>query len=80
MIQIGFCDDDPNVLDELHELLGSYRAERNAEISPTAFQSPLELLAAIEKVRALTFCCSTCSCPAKTALKPPGRYASTTPT
>ncbi len=30
MIQIGFCDDDPSVLDELHELLGSYRTEHNA--------------------------------------------------
>ena len=49
MIQIGFCDDDPSVLDELHELLGSYRAEHNADIAPTAFQSPFELLAAIEK-------------------------------
>lgn len=49
MIQIGFCDDDPSVLDELHELLGSYRAERNADIAPTAFQSPFELLASIEK-------------------------------
>ena len=49
MIQIGFCDDDPSVLDELHELLGSYRAEHNADIAPTAFQSPFELLASIEK-------------------------------
>lgn len=49
MIQIGFCDDDPSVLDELHELLGSYRTEHNADIAPTAFQSPFELLAAIEK-------------------------------
>ena len=49
MIQIGFCDDDPSVLDELHELLGSYRTEHNADIAPTAFQSPFELLASIEK-------------------------------
>ena len=49
MIQIGFCDDDLSVLDELHELLGSYRAEHNADIAPTAFQSPFELLASIEK-------------------------------
>ena len=32
MIQIGFCDDDPSVLDELHELLGSYRAGELIEI------------------------------------------------
>lgn len=49
MIQMGFCDDDLSVLDELHELLGSYRAEHNADIAPTAFQSPFELLASIEK-------------------------------
>lgn len=53
MIQIGFCDDDPSVLDELHELLGSYRTEHNADIAPTAFQSPFELLASIEKGRTL---------------------------
>ena len=41
--------DDLSVLDELHELLGSYRAEHNADIAPTAFQSPFELLASIEK-------------------------------
>ena len=28
MIQIGFCDDDPSVLDELHELLGVHRKGR----------------------------------------------------
>ena len=58
MIQIGFCDDDPSVLDELHELLGSYRTEHNADIAPTAFQSPFELLASIERAHALIFCCS----------------------
>ena len=45
MIQIGFCDDDPSVLDELHELLGSYRAEHNADIAPTAFQSAYHIYA-----------------------------------
>ena len=80
MIQIGFCDDDPSVLDELHELLGSYRAEHNADIAPTAFQSPFELLASIERAHALIFCCSMYSCPAKTASKPPVRSVSTTPT
>ena len=49
MLHIGFCDDDLSVLGELRVLLDRYRVERNAEITSTAFQSPLELLAQIEK-------------------------------
>ena len=53
MIQIGFCDDDPSVLDELHELLGSYRAEHNADIAPTAFQKPVRAAGVHRKGRTL---------------------------
>ena len=49
MIQIGLCDDDLAILDQLRVLLDRYRVERNAEIASAAFQSPLELLAEIEK-------------------------------
>ena len=77
MIQIGFCDDDPSVLDELHELLGSYRAEHNADIAPTAFQSPFELLASIEKGARFDILLLDVL---KTASKPPVRSVSTTPT
>lgn len=49
MIQIGFCDDDLSILSELRVLLDHYRVERNVEITSAAFQSPLELLAEIER-------------------------------
>ena len=49
MIQIGLCDDDLAILSQLQVLLGRYQVERNAEITSAAFQSPLELLAEIEK-------------------------------
>ena len=49
MIKIAFCDDDISILNEVHVLLDQYRVERNREISYTAFHSPLELLAEIEK-------------------------------
>ena len=49
MIKIAFCDDELSVLDELRILLDRYRVERNQEIEYTAFQSPLSLLAEIEK-------------------------------
>ena len=49
MLKIAFCDDDLSVLNELRILLDRYRVERNREIEYTAFQSPLELLAEIEK-------------------------------
>ena len=49
MIKAAFCDDDLSVLNELHVLMDNYRVERNQEITYTAFHSPLELLAAMEK-------------------------------
>ena len=49
MIKIAFCDDDPSMLDELHILLDQYRMEHNRDVTYAAFQSPLELLADIEK-------------------------------
>ena len=49
MVKIAFCDDDLSVLNELRVLLDQYRVERNQEIEYAAFQSPLELLAQIEK-------------------------------
>lgn len=49
MIQIAFCDDDQTVLDQLFALLEKYRAQRCVQIQCTAFHSPLDLLAEIEK-------------------------------
>lgn len=49
MIKIAFCDDDLSTLNELNILLNQYRVERNRDIEYAAFQSPLELLADIEK-------------------------------
>lgn len=49
MIRIAFCDDELSVLNDLRILLDQYRVERNCEIAYTAFRSPLELLAEIEK-------------------------------
>lgn len=49
MIKIAFCDDDLSTLNELNILLNQYCIERNKEITYAAFQSPLELLANIEK-------------------------------
>ena len=49
MIKIAFCDDELSVLNELRILLERYRAERDQKMEYAAFQSPLELLAEIEK-------------------------------
>lgn len=49
MIRIAFCDDDLPILSEVSTLLDQYRVERNREIEYTAYQSPLELLARIER-------------------------------
>ena len=49
MIKAAFCDDDLSVLNELHVLMDNYRVERNQEFTYTAFHSPLELIAQIEK-------------------------------
>ena len=49
MLKIGFCDDDLSILKELQVLLDHYRVEKNRELAYTAYQSPLELLADMEK-------------------------------
>lgn len=49
MIKMAFCDDDLSVLKELSILVDRYRVERNQNIVYAAFQSPLELLAEVER-------------------------------
>lgn len=49
MIKIAFCDDELSVLNEIRVLLDRYRVERNQEIRYTAFRSPLDLFAEIER-------------------------------
>lgn len=49
MIKVAFCDDDLSTLNELNILLDQYRAAHGRDISYSSFQSPLELLADIEK-------------------------------
>lgn len=51
MIKIALCDDDISELNELMNLLRQYHTEYRAgvEFNYTAFQSPLELLAVVER-------------------------------
>lgn len=49
MIKIAFCDDDLSVLNDIKVLLELYRIEHNQNIVYTIFQSPLELMAEIDK-------------------------------
>ncbi len=49
MIKIAICDDEMSVLEELSALLENYRTERNYEMEYTAYQSPLELMAGMER-------------------------------
>lgn len=49
MLKIAFCDDDFSVLAQLQELLDQYQADRNRSLSCTAFHSPLDLMAEIER-------------------------------
>lgn len=48
-MQIAYCDDDKEVLEEIGKLLVEYRAAHGMEMICTAFSSPLELLAEMEK-------------------------------
>ena len=48
MLNIAFCDDDQEILNQLQNLLDQYRKDKNVLIQCLAFQSPLELLAQIE--------------------------------
>lgn len=49
MVRIAFCDDDISVLNELRVLLDRYRVERNCVVDYVIFNSPLNLLAEIER-------------------------------
>ena len=48
-MKIAFCDDEISILNEIHILIDQYRVERNLDIQYAAFQSPLELIAEVEK-------------------------------
>lgn len=49
MMRVALCDDDINALHEMQALLDRYSRERNREVTHTAFHSPLDLLAEIER-------------------------------
>ena len=49
MIHIAFCDDDLSILNTLTQLADQYRLSRNREIKHTAFHSPLDFLAELER-------------------------------
>ena len=49
MVKAAFCDDDIGALAEMQTFLDRYRKERGREISYTAFHSPVELMAEIER-------------------------------
>ena len=49
MTKVAFCDDELSVLNELQVLLDGYRIKQKREIEYTAFRSPLELMAMIER-------------------------------
>lgn len=51
MMKIAFCDDEAAELSLLEALLGEYAANRGQEFVHTAYQSPVELMADIEKGR-----------------------------
>lgn len=51
MIKIAFCDDDLSIRNELSAILDKYRIQRSLGIDYVAFQSPLELMAEIERGR-----------------------------
>lgn len=49
MLKIAFCDDDIDLLSQISRFLSQYGAERNHELEYAAFNSPLELMAEIER-------------------------------
>lgn len=49
MIRVALCDDDVSALNETQGFLDRYRRERALEMVHTAFRSPVELLAEIQR-------------------------------
>lgn len=48
-MRIGFCDDDSSVLGEFVRFLNEYTSRCDQEITWSAFSSPLELMAAVDR-------------------------------
>ena len=49
MVRAAFCDDDVGALGRMQTFLDRYSRERRREIVYTAFHSPIELMAEIER-------------------------------
>ena len=49
MIRVAFCDDDLTILNQLSVLMDQYRVLHNQKMEYTVYNSPLELLAAMER-------------------------------
>jgi DNA-binding LytR/AlgR family response regulator len=49
MLKMAICDDDVGELTSVIELLNQYRVQKNQNITFDAYQSPLELVSAIQK-------------------------------
>ena len=48
-MRIAFCDDDASACGEFEQMLGRYRKGREREFLYTSFQSPLDLMASLER-------------------------------
>ena len=51
MLKIAFCDDENQETRRLEALLEEYAADRGQDFAHTSYQSPVELMAEVEKSR-----------------------------
>ena len=49
MLKIAFCDDENQETRRLEALLEEYAADRGQDFAHTSYQSPVELMAEVEK-------------------------------
>jgi DNA-binding LytR/AlgR family response regulator len=78
MVKIAFCDADIAVVRQIAALLNKYRETRDQPMECHAFESSLELLAAMEQGLRPDVLLLDESCRGKTASAPPVRSGNTT--
>ena len=78
MVKIAFCDDDIAVVRQITALLNKYRETRDQPMKCHAFESSLELLAAMEQGLRPDVLLLDVIMPGKTASAPPVRSGNTT--
>ena len=78
MLKIAFCDDETQETRRLEALLEEYAADRGQDFAHTSYQSPVELMAEVEKGTRFDIILLDVLMPGENGMLRPGRYGNMT--